>query len=231
MVLRAPPGQLAPEADAADERVVLPRGRDPGSPLPRPRAGRPLRVPPRDRPGRRARPQDRADVHRGHRRGQPGRRVHPRLPRPRVRGPHGHPLLLPRDDRVRPRRPRRAHGSLERRARRSTMELEQPDPVRAGRRSSPDHGRRRPTRPGAPGGLRRRRRPRAHACRLGRHASADRRVTRRAGPRAAHRSMDGRRRCGSGSAGRRGRERRGHGTRSGPQGAARDVLDGLRLRR
>ena len=73
-------------------------------------------------------------VRRGHRRGQSRRDLRPRAPRARLRSADGHPLLLPRHGRVRPRRPRRAHGSLERSARRAPMELEHPDPVRAGRR-------------------------------------------------------------------------------------------------
>ena len=76
----------------------------------------------------------RRDVHRGHRRRESGRHLHPRRERARVRGAHGHPVLLPRDGRVRPGGSRRADDRLERSARRTPMELEHPDPVRAGRR-------------------------------------------------------------------------------------------------
>src|SRR5207344_825752 len=60
--------------------------------------------------------------------------LRPRSPRARFRGPHGHPLLLPRHGRVRIGKARRADGPLGRPARRIAMELEHPDPVRAGRR-------------------------------------------------------------------------------------------------
>ena len=53
----------------------------------------------------------RRDVHRGHRRREPGRGLHPRAPRARLRGAHRSPLLLPRDRGVRPRRSRTSTGS------------------------------------------------------------------------------------------------------------------------
>ena len=98
--------------------------------------------------------------------------------------------------------------------------------------SSPDHGRRRPARPRARAGVRRRRRPRAHARRLGRHRAAPATaVARRVRPRPAHGGVDGRRRGGGRPAGCGGRERRRDGARRRARGAARDVLDRLRLRR
>ena len=60
---------------------------------------------------RRPRPRERGDVHRGHRRRQPGRALHPRPPRPRLRGAHRSLLLLPRHRGVRPRRPPTSTGS------------------------------------------------------------------------------------------------------------------------
>ena len=77
LVRRARARVAAGEAVGADERLVLARGRDPRAALPRARPGRPVRLPPRDRARRRARPRERRDVHRGHRRREPGRRLHP----------------------------------------------------------------------------------------------------------------------------------------------------------
>ena len=65
---------------------------------------------------------DRRDLHRGHRRRQPGRDLRPRPPRARLRGAHRLPLLLPRDRGVRPRQPRRARRAVERSARRRPLE-------------------------------------------------------------------------------------------------------------
>ena len=155
-------------------------------------------------------------VHRGHRRGQPGRGLHPRAPRARLRGAHGHPLLLPRHGRVRPGRSRRAHGPLERSARRIPMELEHPDPVRAGRR-------RRVLITGAGGqlgralaaGVRGRRR-RSRSTRADWDVTEPRQrqpVARRVRPRAAHGRVDGRRRGRGRPAGRGRREHRRDGTR------------------
>ena len=113
---------------------LLPSRSHPRAALPRARPERPLRLPQRHGARRRPRPRERRDVHRGHRRRQPGRDLHPRPPRARLRGADGRPPLLPRDRRVRPRRPRRAQRPLERPARRAPVEHEHPDPVRAGRR-------------------------------------------------------------------------------------------------
>ena len=71
---------------------------------------------------RRARPGHGRDVHRGHRGRQSGRDLHSGPPRARLRGVDGHPLLLPRDRRVRPGRPGRAHGRVERPASRAPVE-------------------------------------------------------------------------------------------------------------
>ena len=60
LVLRAPTRQRAAEADAPDERLVLPRRSHPRPALPRARAGRPLRLPPRNGARRRARSRRRA---------------------------------------------------------------------------------------------------------------------------------------------------------------------------
>ena len=136
--------------------LLLARRRDPGAPLPRTRPGRPLRVPPGHGAGRRPRPGDGRDVHRGHRRREPRRDLRARPPRPRLRGAHRSSVLLPRDRGVRPRRPGRARnlGTI-------------PGSHACGaprRRSSPsatphpDHGRRRPARPRARARVRRRRR-------------------------------------------------------------------------
>ena len=112
----------AAEADPPDERLVLAPRRDPRPPLPRARPGRPLRLPAGDGARRRARPRDRRGVHRGHRRRQPGRDLRSRPPRPRLRGAHRSPLLLPRDRGVRPGRSRRAGRLLGRPAREAPVE-------------------------------------------------------------------------------------------------------------
>ena len=102
---------------------------------------------------RRPRSRDGRHVHGGHRRGQSGRDVHPRVPRSRLRSAHGHPVLLPRHGRVRPGRSRRAHGPLERPARRITYGARADRSCPRGTPpSSPDHGRRRPARPRARAG-------------------------------------------------------------------------------
>ena len=72
------------------------------------------------------------DVHRGHRRRQPGRHLHPRHQRARLRGAHGLPVPLPRDRGVRPGRPGRARRSLGRPARRRPLEHDIADPVGTG---------------------------------------------------------------------------------------------------
>ena len=77
LVLRAPAGQRAAEADAADEPLVLACGRAPRPPLPRAWARRPLRLPPWNRPGRGARPHQRRHLCGGPRRGQSRRDLRP----------------------------------------------------------------------------------------------------------------------------------------------------------
>ena len=194
---------------------VLASRRGPRPPLPRARTGRPLRVRARDGTRGRPRSDDRRDLHRGHRRRQPGRRLHPGHPRARLRGADGHPLLLPRHGRVRPRRPRRAHGRLERPARRPPMELGARRSCRRGTQpSSPDHGRGRPARPRAPAGVLGGRRSRAHTGGLGRRAPAEREsVARRLRPRAPRGRLDRRGRRGGRSAERGCGERRRYRTR------------------
>ena len=103
---------------------------------------------------RRARPRDRRDVHRGHRRREPGRDLRPGPPRARLRGAHRLSLLLPRHRGVRPRRsrtstaipwddPRVAHLWSTR-----TPILSATRPA-----ARPDHGRGRPARPRARRGV------------------------------------------------------------------------------
>ena len=82
--------------------------------------------------GRRPRPRDRRDVHRGHRRREPGRDLRARPLRARLRGAHRPRVRLPRDRGVRPRRSGRARGSLERPARRRPLEHDIADPVGTG---------------------------------------------------------------------------------------------------
>ena len=90
---------------------------------------------------------DRRDVHRGHRRRQPGRDLRPRPPRARLRGAHRLPLLLPRHRGVRRCRPGRARRSLERPARRRPLEHDDRRFSRSGTRPRrPDHRRRGPAR-------------------------------------------------------------------------------------
>ena len=133
LVLRAPARQRAPEADRPDERLVLQEGRDPRAALPR-APGRPVRLRAGHRPRRRARPQDGRDVHRGHRRRQPGRDLRPRQARTRLRGAHRSPLLLPRDGGVRPDRSRRVRHPVERPAGRAPVEHDDPHPLARDRR-------------------------------------------------------------------------------------------------
>ena len=94
---------------------------------------RPVRLPAGHGAGRRARPRERRDVHRRHRRREPGRGLHPRPPRARLRGADRLPLPLPRHRGVRRGRPRRARRALERPARRRPLEHAIADPVGAGR--------------------------------------------------------------------------------------------------
>src|SRR5438105_9429315 len=134
LVRRAPARERAPEADPADEHLLLAEGRDPRAPLPRARPGRPLRLPPGDGAGSRPRPRDRRGVQPRHRRRESGRALHPRPPRARLRGAHGSPLLLPRHGRIRPVRPGRARSVLGRRPCPAPLEHVIADPVRARRR-------------------------------------------------------------------------------------------------
>ena len=95
---------------------------DSRAPLPPPRPGRPLRLPAGHGQGRRPRPRHGRGVQRGHRRREPGRDLHPRPPRTRLRGPHRSPVLLPRDRGVRPGRAGRARAPLGRSARQAPVE-------------------------------------------------------------------------------------------------------------
>src|SRR6188508_2130875 len=121
-------------AVATDERLVFTARRDSRPALPRARAGRPLRLPAGDGARRRARPRERRDVHRGHRRRELRGRLHPRSLRARLRGAHRSPLLLPRDRGVRPFGPRRERDRVERPARRASLEHVVADPVATGSR-------------------------------------------------------------------------------------------------
>ena len=75
---------------------------------------------------------ERRDVHGGHRRREPGCDLRPRPLRARLRGPDRPSVLLPRDRGVRPGRPGRARGAVERPARRRPVEHEIADPVGTG---------------------------------------------------------------------------------------------------
>ena len=74
----------------------------------------------------------RRDLHRGHRRRQPGRDLHPRPARARLRGAHRSPLLLPRHRGVRRRESGRARHLLGRPARQAPLEHGRAAPLRAG---------------------------------------------------------------------------------------------------
>src|SRR5262245_2259375 len=129
LVHGADAGQRAAEADPAGESRALAPRRDPRAALPRARAGRPLPLPAGDGARRRARPRERRDVHRGHRRRQPRCDLRPRHAGARLRGAHGLPVLLLRHGGVRPGEPRRARRAVERPARRGSVEHEDPDPL------------------------------------------------------------------------------------------------------
>src|SRR4029079_7773894 len=107
-------------------------GCDSRAPLPRARAGRPLPLPPGHGASRRPRPRDRRDLHRGHRRGQPGRALRAGYPRTRVRGAHRLSVLLLRHRGVRRGAPGRARRPVERPARRRPLEHAIADPLAAG---------------------------------------------------------------------------------------------------
>ena len=154
-------------AHRADESLVLARRRDPRAPLPRARPGRPLRLPRGEGPRGRARPPDRSDLRGGHRRRQPRCDLRAGPPRPRLRGPHRPSVLLPRDRGVRPERPGRARGRVERPPGRTPVEHPDADPLSA-RRRTPDHRRGRAARARSRANLRGRRGARARPCRLGR---------------------------------------------------------------
>ena len=184
------------------------RGRDSRPPLPRARPGRPLRLPAGDGSRRRARPRDGRDVHRGHRRREPGRDLRSRAQRSRLRGAHRSLLLLPRDRGVRRGGSGRARDCWA-------------DPrvkhlwSTSRRRSRPatwprvhSHGRGRAARPRADRGIRR-----GGARRALSHADWDVSLpppsTCPARARPARRCLDGRRRCRGRSPGRiRGQRRR-----------------------
>ena len=146
MVHGADAGLGLAEAGAAVEPLVLAGGGDPGAPLPRARAGRPLRLCPGDGARRRARSQDGRDLHRGHRRRQPGRDLHPRDQRARLRGAHRLPVPLPRDRGVRPATTRTSTGFPGTTRASSTSGARDRRSCRNGTRPRPDHRRRRPAR-------------------------------------------------------------------------------------
>src|SRR5439155_9536395 len=121
-VLGADARVRAAEADGADEPLVLAARGDPRAPLPRARPGRPVRLPLGDGARGRARPPERRDVHRGHRRREPGSGLHPRPACARLRGPDGRLVLLPRHAGVRPGRTGRAGHLLGRPTREAPLE-------------------------------------------------------------------------------------------------------------
>ena len=161
LVQRARARERAPEAVPPGEPRLVAAGRDPRAALPRARPGRPLRLPAGNGARRRARPRDAAsafseDIGDDN----PVAIYVPGPPRPRLRGAHRLPLLLPRHRGVRRRRPRRARHPLGRPARRRPLEHEIAASLGAGQRPRrPDHRRRRAARPRAgravPGGGRR----------------------------------------------------------------------------
>ena len=122
-----------PKPIAAGEPRVVAQGRDPRAPLPRARPGRPLRLPRRGWCASSCSTattgetftEDIGDEN-------PVAIYVPGHPRPRLRGAHRLPLLLPRHRGVRPGRPGRARHSVERPARRRPLEHPIAAPLAAG---------------------------------------------------------------------------------------------------
>ena len=219
--------ERAAEADAADEHLLLAPGRDPRPPLPRAGPGRPLRLPRGNGPRGRARPRDRRDVHRGHRRREP---VAVYIP-----GHHAHGFEALTDrlfcyhvtEEYDPDRPRRAGRLLGRSSREAPLEHRAADPVRARSRGVLVTGGQRTARRRSLGGAFRRRTPHERRVQRGGAASARERLptsscTRRPGP-----NVDGAESGGAGA----GRQRARHAQRGRAQRTGRLLLDRLRLRR
>ena len=199
-----------------------------GAALPRARPGRPLRLPAGDGARRRPRPRDRRDVHRGHRRRQPGRDLRPRHARARLRGADRLPVLLLRHRGVR-RRPIPTSTACRGTTRASRTCGARTTPILSARDSVASLV------TGAGGQLGQALLEAFPDARGLTRAEWDVTLPAPAGlggrPRAAHGGVDERRRRRGRSAGGGGGERRRRAARGGARRAARRVVERLRLRR